>query len=299
MSIAIAQPALRQAPPDGAVSIPTDDGRTLVGRLAAPASARPTSAIVLHGGAGAPARYYQDFATWLAETNSAVVLIYDYRDFGWSKARPLRDSDADFVDWGLRDQSAALAHLAALYPDLPLRVVGHSLGGQWLAFHRDIGRVDKVAAVTSGPVFWRDHPMRYMPTVIAFWWLIGPAATAAMGYLPGRAIGLGADVPAGVYWWWRRFCLTPGYHRSEWGKSLPTPDLDAARFDLTIFPVADDDLMPPNVVRRLPGFYPQARSVREQLLDPVALGLGPIGHLGAFAKRNKACWPLIADAVGN
>ncbi len=274
------------------VRIPATDGRHLIGRLHRPAGA-PRHAVLINGGAGIPARYYQDFAAWLCASHDAEVLTYDYRDFGWSQERPLAQSDATFSVWGLRDQSAALSFLAARHAGLPIRVVGHSLGAQWLAFHADVARVDRVAAVASGPAFWRHHPFHYMPAVIAFWWLIGPAATHALGYLPGRAIGLGADLPAGVYWEWRRVCVTPGFHKPEWGKSLPTPDLGAARFDLTLLPVADDPMIPPAVVRRLPQFYPHAR-VGETLLDPKALGIKAIGHVGAFHVRNRACWPLIA-----
>jgi predicted alpha/beta hydrolase len=277
------------------VAITTADGRALAGRLHLPAGA-PRHAILIHGGAGIPARYYQDFAAWLCATHAAAVLTYDYRDFGWSQQRPLRESDATFSDWGLRDQSAALSFLARRYADLPMRIVGHSLGAQWLAFHDDVARIDRVAAVASGPAFWRHHPLSYMPAVIAFWWLIGPAATKALGYLPGRAIGLGADLPAGVYWEWRKVCVTPGFHQPEWGHSLPTPRLDAARFDLTLLPAADDQMIPPAVVRRLPRFYPQAR-VSETLLDPAALGCKKIGHVGAFHIRNRACWTLIADPL--
>lgn len=300
MPAATVETTVPQASPEASATVEearivTPDERTLVGRLHRPAG-RPRFAIVLHGGAGFPARYYQDFAGWLAETHDTAVLTYDYRDFGWSLAGPLSQSRATFRDWAITDQSAALSHLTELFPNLPPRVIGHSLGGQWLAFHEAAERIDRVAAVASGPGYWRDHPWSFLPQVIAFWWLLGPAATRIAGYLPGRLIGLGADLPAGAYWEWRKLCLDPTYHRSEWGRAYPQPRLDAARFDLTILPIADDTTIAPHMVRKLPAFYPQAR-VRETLIEPAALGLSAIGHGGAFAKRNKACWPLIAAAV--
>lgn len=270
----------------------TRDGRMLVGRIYHPGAA-PRCAVVLNGGVGFAARFYKDFAAWLAATYPVAVLTYDYRDFGWSLERPLAQSDACLSDWGIKDQSAALSFLRARFPALPLRVLGHSLGGQWLAFHDDVAHVDRVVTVGSGPGFWRDHPWRMLPTVVAFWWLMGPLATRLAGYLPGRLLGLGADIPAGCYWEWRTLCRRRDFHRSAWGRRYPRPRLEAARFKLTLVPIADDMLIAPHMVRKLPAFYPNAR-VDEVLIDPAELGLKAIGHGGAFLARNKACWPLIA-----
>ena len=175
-------------------------------------------------------------------------------------------------------------------------MIGHSLGGQWLAFHDDVHRIDRAVAVASGPGYWLDHPWPMWLRAAMFWWLAGPIAARAAGYMPGRALGLGADIPAGVYWEWRRLCLTPAYHRTGWGSAYPQPRLEEARFKLTIVPIADDTLIAPHMVRKLSAFYPHAQT-GETLLDPARLGLKGIGHAGAFLARNKACWPLIAKPL--
>ncbi len=250
-------------------------------------------AIVLHAATGVPVAYYRSFVEWLADALQASVLVYEYRDTGGSLKRPLREVATTMSDWGLFDQSAALALAASTYPDLPLRVIGHSLGGHWLAFHEDIDRVDRVVAVASGPAHWLTHPLARMPAVASLWWLLGPAATFALGYTPGRALGLGADLPAGVFWQWRRWCLTEGYSQKDWGVRLPKPRLDKARFDLHLVGVADDWMIPPHVVWRLAEFYPNAR-VSRALVDPSSLNLPEIGHLAIFRERNRAAWPLLA-----
>jgi predicted alpha/beta hydrolase len=277
------------------VRIETADNCFLLGRLHGPASA-PRTAVLLNGGAAFPAQYYQDFAAWLSATHAAAVLTYDYRDFGWSSTAAPSASGASLCDWGIKDQSAALSFLAARYPDLSLSVIGHSLGGQWLAFHKDVARIARVAAVASGPGYWLDHPWPMLARAILFWWLVGPAAAAASGYLPGKRIGLGADIPAGVYWEWRRLCLRRDYHRRGWGVDYPQPALAEARFHLALVPIADDIMIAPHMVRKLPRFYPSAE-VSETLIDPAALGLHGVGHGGAFLSRNQACWPLIAAAL--
>jgi predicted alpha/beta hydrolase len=242
---------------------------------------------------GFPGRSYQDFAAWFSSHHQAAFLTYDYRDFGWSLNDNLSRSDARLSDWAIKDQSAALSFLAARFPGSPVRIIGHSLGGQWLAFHQEIGRIDRVVTVASGPGFWLDHPWPMRLRAMTFWWLLGPAAAGLAGYLPGRPLGLGADLPAGVYWEWRRLCLRRGFHRKDWGRAYPQPSLEAARFKLTLIPIADDMTIAPHMVRKLPAFYPCAQ-INEVLLDPGRLGLKAIGHGGAFKAHNKACWPLIA-----
>jgi predicted alpha/beta hydrolase len=112
---------------------------------------KPRMAVVLHAATGVPAGYYRAFVEWLALAHGAVVLACDYRDSGEGLDRPLREVQTRMSDWGLLDQDAALSHAVATFPDLPVRVVGHSLGGHWLAFHDHIDRVDRVARWRAGP----------------------------------------------------------------------------------------------------------------------------------------------------
>jgi predicted alpha/beta hydrolase len=288
------------SPVDGErVVITTGDGRRLHGTHVAPADARsvaPQMAVVLHGATGVPAGYYSAFAGWLAAEHNAAVLTYDYRDFASSATGHPRASTALMSDWGIHDQGAALTWMARRWPDLPLRVIGHSLGALWLAFHADITRVDRVVGVASGPAYWRNHPLSYMPAVIWFWWLGGPAAVTAMGYMPGSALGLGPNLPAGVYWQWRRWCMRPDFARSDWGSLLPQPDLTRARFALTSVALADDVLIPPNFAARLADFYPSAPS-QAQVIVPADHGLSQIGHTGVFTRRCAAAWPAIVRGL--
>jgi predicted alpha/beta hydrolase len=277
------------------VTIITVDVRHLAGTLFGnPATAK--AAIILNPATAVPASYYKAFAKWLSETHEVLVLTYDYRDFARSAKRSLRDSDARMSDWGILDQSAALSFLIQRLPHLPVRIIGHSLGAQFLSFQKDIDKVDRVAAVCAGPAYWLDHPRRYLPTVFMFWWLVGPLLTKLTGYMPGKKLGLGNDIPKGVYWQWRRWCLTRDFSRIDWGRSIPAPDISKARFRLMLLPVEDDVMIPPTMVRKLAAFYPAAE-VTEDLLKPSDFGLKEIGHLRAFAPRNKALWPRIAAAV--
>ncbi|SMX45138.1 alpha/beta hydrolase family protein [Actibacterium lipolyticum] len=263
----------------------------LVGKIHRP-DGTPRAAVVLNGATGVPQGYYQGFAQWLAETQNLACLTYDYRDFGLSATGPIRQSKATMVDWGVHDQQAALKVLGDTFPDTPLWVVGHSIGGLMLPFQDGADRVERMITVASGPVHIKDHPWDYVPSVLAFWYGAGPIATKVLGYLPGKILGLGADIPSGVYWQWRRWCTTPGFNRNDIGRALPHPNPPAMRGEMKVVSVSDDAMVPPSAVWRLMGLYPEAKK-RQLTLRPDAFGLKKIGHIGAFARRNAAVWPAI------
>ncbi len=266
-------------------------GATLAGRLYLPPG-RPRAAVVLHGATGVPMRFYRSFARWLAAERDCAVLTYDYRDFGTSARRPMRQSGATMVDWGLRDQAAALQALGRMVPGVPRWVIGHSLGGLWLGWHPQMAGVARVVTVGTGLVHIGDHRPLFRLRAMAFWHAM-PPVVAALGYLPG-SLGLGADLPRAVYRDWRRWCLRPGFHMGDVGRTLPLPDPALVQAEMRVVAVADDDWVPMAAVWRMMALYPQAVK-RQLVLRPEAFGLGKIGHLGAFSRANAVVWPALVD----
>jgi predicted alpha/beta hydrolase len=269
------------------------EGAALTGRLVRP-KGRPRAAVVLHGATGAPASFYQPFADWLAAERDLAVLTYDYRGFAGSAPGHVRRSGATMIDWGLRDQAAALGALGDLVPGAPRWVIGHSLGGLWLGFHPGMAGVERVVTVGSGLVHVGDHPAAFRLKARAFWHGPVPVLARALGFLPGRALGFGADLPLGVYADWRRWCLAPGFHLSDVGRRLCLPDPWAVTARMRLVALADDPWVPPAAVWRLMALYPAAEK-RQLVLDPQAHGLRALGHLGAFQRRNSVVWPALVD----
>jgi predicted alpha/beta hydrolase len=268
------------------------EGAALIGLLIRPEGAAQ-EAVVLHGATAVPMGYYRAFADWLAAERQAAVLLYDYRDFGASARGSLRQSRATMADWGLRDQAAALETLGALLPGLPRHVIGHSLGGLMLGHHPAMQGVERATLVASGPVHVSDHPFAFRQKARVFWHAL-PPLVRAVGYLPGRRLGFGADLPAGVYADWRRWCLTRGSHLADTGTRLPLPNPARVTARMRLVAVADDAWVPPAAVWRLMAFYPEATK-RQRLLVPADFGLARIGHLGAFHRTSAALWPALID----
>jgi predicted alpha/beta hydrolase len=269
------------------------EGAILRGRIFRPAGT-PRAALVIHGATGAPAGFYRAFAQWAAAERDLAVLTYDYRDFAGSARGPVRASRATLADWGRHDQAAALATLARMLPDTPLWVVGHSVGGLWLGWHATMARVVRTVTIGAGLTHVTDHPPRYRWKARLFWSPPVRGLGMVAGYMPGRMMGLGADLPRGVYEDWRRWCLTPGWHLSEVGRSLPLPDPQRVKGRLRMIAVADDDLVPPEAVWRARALYPEAMK-EQRVLRPGDFGLASIGHIPPFHRRNAVLWPAILD----
>lgn len=268
-------------------------GHKLRGRLYHPVGA-PRAVAVLHGATGVPHRFYADFAKWLAATQDIACLTYDYRDFGASARGPMNASTATMADWGVHDQQVARDHLRNAFPDVPLWVIGHSLGGLMLPFQKDLDQIDRVITVASGPAHVTAHPFPYRFYAAAYWYLAGPLATFLAGYMPGKSLRFGNDIPAGVFWQWRRWCTSRGFFANEIGDGLPMADWTGLKAPLKVVAIKDDVLIPPANVWRLMSFYPAAPTT-QLVIDPPTYELDRIGHIAPFSAKNSAIWPdLIA-----
>lgn len=243
---------------------------------------------VLHGATGVPQQYYRHFAVWAA-ARGIGVLTYDYRDCGDSQHGHMRDSTATYTDWAVHDQGAAERALAALVPDGPLWVIGHSIGGLGVPFRSFDPRFERITTIGAGMNHFSDHPWRYRPKALAFWFLLGPVGTRLAGYLPGRRMMLGADLPAGVYWQWRRWCTRRSFYFPEIGTDLPPANFDTGP-PLRIVAMGDDPVIPPISVRRYAGHFPRAEY---EQIQPGDYGLKSLGHIEVFSRRNTAVWPAI------
>lgn len=267
-------------------------GPPLAARLYGDA-AHARSAVLLAGALGVPMSYYADFAQWLAREGH-LVLCYDYRGYGASRAGvPLSQVRADLHDWA-RDTDAALLALAEQAPGRPLYLIGHSLGAQLpgLLAHRQ--RLAGLVCVAAGSGHWRFNPAPLRHVMPAFWHALVPLLTALFGYYPGRRLRLVDDLPRGVVLQWRRWCLHPHYHLGVEGTALREA-FAALRFPVTALSIDDDAMMSAEGTRALLGWYTGARRSHEQVRPAPG---ERIGHLGFFRRRFAAThWLRITRAL--
>ncbi|WP_299722624.1 alpha/beta fold hydrolase [uncultured Tateyamaria sp.] len=283
--------AIQHPVAETSLTFKTQDGAELVGRLYR-TETPPVAAVVLNSATGVPQHFYAHFARWLVEECGMACLTYDYRDVGRSWSGPLRASTADMSDWGIRDQVAARRAMVRTFPDAPLWVVGHSLGTMLLPNQPETDNIARVIGIATGMVHHSDHPWPYRALAMNFWFLVGPLATALCGYLPGRRLRFGEDLPSGVFWQWRKWCTSRGFNTGDFGPKLPPPNW-TSRAPVRLHAFMDDDLIPPHCVERLARNYGDGAEVVR--IDPKDHGLDAVGHLSAFSRRNSALWPVLLE----
>ncbi|WP_448253962.1 alpha/beta hydrolase family protein [Ottowia oryzae] len=277
--------------------LPTSGGARVAVREFAPATAARGS-VVLGGAMGVPQSYYAPFAQWLAAQGWRVT-TFDYRGHGDSLALgpPLRTLKADLNDWA-RDYEAVVAYARAAAIDGPLYLIGHSLGAQLPGMFAQPERVDGLLAVATGVGYWRHNAAVTRRRAPLLWWFLVPVVTPLAGYFPGRLLGVVGDLPAGVIQQWRRWCLHPEYSVGVEGPAVRASYASVA-FPIRAFAVADDEMLTAESMQGLLRLYTSAPH-QVQRIEPQAVGLKRIGHLGWFrASSQAALWPLLAQALND
>lgn len=271
------------------MSLRTGDGHMLSARAYEPRTP-PRRAVLIAPAMGVPQRFYEPLACWLA-AQGVAMMTFDFRGQGESAPPSLRGFKASITEWATQDLPAAADALCMRWPDLPRTFLGHSLGGQifgWLEGHE---RFERVVTVASGNGHWRYNAPRMKHKAWALWWLLAPVGIALAGYFPGKRLGAIGDLPAGVMWQWRRWCL----HRDYLGAEGAALRLRYAQVRTPIRAVVleDDELLSPDGIRRLYRLYACA-PVQFESLRPEAFGQRFIGHFGVFKPwAAAALWPRL------
>ncbi|MGE0355533.1 MAG: alpha/beta fold hydrolase [Burkholderiales bacterium] len=247
-----------------------------------PAEGRAWGTVLVAGAMGVRQGFYEPLARFLAQ-GGLHVLTFDFRGMGASRKGPLRGFEASVTDWAESDLDAMLRLARAMDPALPAFAVGHSLGGQLFGAVPEGARLEAFVTVTAGSGWYR-HNERMFWRVRFFWFVAIPLLTPLFGYFPGRRLGMVGDLPAGVAWQWRRWCLHRDYLLRE-GEAV------RRRFDAVAAPVlaysfADDAMLTKRAIDRLHGFYRNAR-VERRHVAPLEAGRSRIGHVGYFLPESR------------
>lgn len=273
-------------PPPVEMTIPATDGFALGAtefRAAAPAAGR---AVLIAPATGVRRRLYQPFAAYLA-TQGFHVLTWDWRGTGGSRPPDLRGFPASMTTWATRDLAGAIEWATQTYPGHRLYAVGHSFGGQAVGLAPNAQRLAGLVTVAAPSGYWGHWPRGRRWMLAALWYTAMPALTALLGYFPGRRLGLGEDLPAGVAHEWARWCRTPAYLGDYTLHRRFARPLLALSF-------TDDPFAPPRAVRALHREYAAAR-LTERVVAPHQVGATRLGHTGFFAAgRAPELWAEVA-----
>jgi predicted alpha/beta hydrolase len=267
-------------------------------RYRPPAAVARRALLVVAGATGVPQRFYRRFALHAAQRGFDTWTL-DYRGIGASRpSGGLRGFAMRYLDWAHYDLACAV-DAAAREGDAaaqtaaratPLVLVGHSFGGHAFGLLPNHARVAAFYTFATGAGWHGWMPRAEQWRVQAMWKLVGPALVRWKGYLPWSLLGMGEDLPLGVYRDWRHWCRFPRYFFDD-------PEVGAAmaeRFARVRTPIVaanalDDAWAPPASRDAFMAGYANAPVERIDL-DPRALGRGPIGHMGYFRAQAEPLW---------
>ncbi|MFN8899335.1 MAG: alpha/beta fold hydrolase [Pseudomonadota bacterium] len=259
-----------------------DDGRHLAATWHEPVG--PARAVALVSAAtGAPRGFYRGFAQWLAGRGYAV-LTYDYRGIGGSRRGPMRQETASMRDWALLDMSAALAAAQARRQRrLPLLLVGHSFGGNGIAFARGVEQADALLMVAAQHGEARLFDGRHRLLAEVYFRALLPAAVALHGHAP-RWASRGEALPREVARDWWRWGLTPGWACAD-PRMAPYRQASGLVCPVHLWSIDDDRTYgAPRAVDALAAQFRNA-AVQRHHLHPREVGAQAIGHFGAFRRE--------------
>jgi predicted alpha/beta hydrolase len=269
------------------VQVRTSAGQEIAAEIFSPPGEVRGAALVVPA-MGVTQAYYASFAGWLAG-EGFLAATFDYRGIGRSRKGRLRDVDATVIDWGAVDCAAMVDAVAARAPGKPLNWIGHSLGGQILAFVPNRARIARAVAVASGSGYWRQNSPGLRWRVWMLWYVLVPLTVRAFGYFPGKRLRLVGDVPRAAMEQWRRWCLDPEYALGAEGAEV------RARYAAVDTPLywlsfTDDEFMSERSIASLLAFYTGAPKTAVRL-RPRDVGETRIGHFGFFRPRyEQSLW---------
>ncbi|MFZ5573327.1 MAG: alpha/beta fold hydrolase [Thermodesulfobacteriota bacterium] len=242
----------------------------------------PRGVVIICSALGVSKRFYNDFATFLAEYGYTVV-SFDYRGIGESNNNDLRGRDILMQDWGQLDIDAVLE--TAIHWDMgPVFLLGHSAGGQLFGLS---SWSEHLKGVILAPASSANASLYPFPTRLLFylmWHLFIPLLVFKRDQFPARKIGLASmDAPSGVMKQWSQWARKRDYLFS------PDNGLDTSRYSQLKIPImaygfSDDTYASEKAIRHLLSQFGSSE-IQFHFLDVKKMGLGSVGHFGFFKKK--------------
>lgn len=266
------------------LTIPAADGYPL-GATRYPAIGVERARIIVAGATGVPQGFYRRFAEYASARGYAVV-TFDYRGVGESAPASLRGFEADFLDWSRLDLSAVVDHLGG---SAPLYLVGHSYGGHALGLlpNHELIAGTYMFGVGAGWHGWMPRSER--PRVWLMWSVFGPIITRWKGKLAWSMLGMGEDLPLGVYKQWKRWCHYPRYFFDDPEVPEIAESFASVRSPILALNATDDLWAPPRSRDAFMNGYRHAPWHGIDV-DPRTSGFGKLGHMGYFRPHAEPLW---------
>lgn len=251
----------------------------------------PKATLVIAGATGVPQWFYDKFAQF-ATTRDFEVITFDYRGIGLSKSEKLKGFEVNYLDWARQDLACVVDF--ASKQERPICIVGHSYGGHAIGLLPNHSKVSAAYTFGTGAGWHGWMPMLERLKVWTMWNIFGPLIVKTHGFLAWSKIGMGENLPLGVYKDWKRWCSYPNYFFDDPKMPHIKDVFSSINLPIAAANSTDDKWAPPTSRDAFMHNYRNAE-LDLQTIDSTKLGLGSIGHMGYFRSRFDVLWPDVLD----
>lgn len=250
------------------------------------AATDPTAAVFLIEPAmGTKAGYYGRLAEALQSAGFGAVIAELRGHEASGGRRASRGYDFGYDELVNEDLAQAVAAVRERFPDAPLQLLGHSLGGQLSALYaaQHPGEVDGLVLIASAAIHWRHYGWRFLPLSQFF-----GITAKAVGHFPGKRVGFASREARTVMADWARVARTG---RFATGSPRVDREDELAKVDLPVLVISltGDRFAPRKAVDALAAKLAHADLTRRHLTPDE-----PVDHF-SWARRPETVVPAIAD----
>lgn len=255
------------------------------------ASESNTPVVLFFPAMGVKAPYYFDLAHSLNSHNIHFACT-DLRGHGPLHEKPNRSNDFGYHEMIHFDWTAAVTHLREYYPDNPLYIMGHSLGGQLSACYASIDQHDisGVILLASGNIHYQAYRRKWKILLgTQLLWYI----SKIIGYLPGKTLGFAGHEAQGVIRDWA-YNARSGRYRAKNGDRFYLFDgkLSQAETHILAITFDGDRLSPHSAMQSLLDKFHRAKKTHIKTCAR-ELNIPSLGHFD-WIKNAEKLTPKIA-----
>lgn len=250
--------------------------------------------VIIASATGVGKEFYKHFAAYLYD-NGISVVTFDYGGIGKSKPISLRRFFTTAQRWATNDFETVISHVKEEFPDLPVTLLGHSIGGQLIGLTPSALLASRILLVGTQSGYYKFWPFPERLKMLLAWKVLFPVFNSGLGYIPAKRFTSMEDLPGGMAMEWRKWCLSPGY-------LFDHIDGSGLYFDKITAPVYSystdrDKFATAASTDWLTARYSNAPAERIHL-KPEDYGVKSIGHFGYFQKRcSHSVWPELLSRI--
>ncbi len=273
------------------ILIKCEDNFDLTATIYKPLSTK--GAILIAPATGIKRRFYNSFATFLAQ-NGYGVICFENRGIGDSKKGSINDINASLINWGRLDMTAALEMLKMSFPKQEYHLIGHSAGGQLVGLMNNGTEIKSMFnfASSSGSLHYMTYPFKL--TALFFLNFFIPISNFLFRRTNSQWVGMGEPLPKLVAKQWKKWCNGKGYVETDFGDEINDHFYDQLEFPSMWLHAKDDGIANYKNVKDMTRVYTRSK-IEIMSIDPKELGLTQLGHMGFFSSKNKNLWKFTLD----